>query len=33
VTGVTKRVVRERIDPWLTASLFSNYQSATDGAR
>jgi len=27
---VTRRVVRERIDPRLTASLFANYRSATD---
>lgn len=27
---MTKRVVRERIDPRLTASLFANYRSATD---
>jgi hypothetical protein len=26
----TRRVVRERIDPRLTASLFANYRSATD---
>ena len=25
-----RRVVRERIDPRLTASLFANYRSATD---
>lgn len=27
---MTGRVVRERIDPRLTASLFANYRSATD---
>ena len=27
---MTRRVVRERIDPRLTASLFANYRSATD---
>lgn len=27
---MTHRVVRERIDPLLTASLFANYRNATD---
>lgn len=27
---MTHRVVRERIDPRLTASLFANYRNATD---
>ena len=27
---MTVRVVRERIDPRLTASLFANYRSASD---
>jgi len=27
---MTRRVVRERIDPRLTASLFANYRSAVD---
>lgn len=29
-TALTTRVVRERIDPRLTASLFANYRSAID---
>ena len=30
MTATRQRVVRERIDPRLTASLFANYRSATD---